>query len=103
MFPETRNDDRLLWVEYCKKFYPQTVMKGNKTGRYAVYLEDVVKKLPQQASLKRYRAEYQNEMKILLPTRWEVAKQRGIAEEIWRAEMGARKDPPAVNYLPYRN
>jgi len=49
---------------------------------------EYIKELPREDHVKRIRAKIQNEEGRLLPTRWEVAKQRKIEEQKWRAFMG---------------
>lgn len=41
--------------------------------------------LPREDNVKRIRAKFQNEKKMYLPTSLEVAKQRKISDEEWRA------------------
>ena len=44
--------------------------------------------LPREDNIKRIRAKIQNDEKRLLPTKWEVARKRGILEDEWRVAMG---------------
>ena len=68
-FPETRNSDKALFVEYLRAFHglnPTTA------------LLDVVRRgdLPAQTAVARARAELQNKYKLYLPTRPEVLLKR---------------------------
>ena len=47
--------------------------------------------LPREDGIKRVRAHFQNDQKLYLPTKWSVAKKRGIAEAEWRAAMSLPK------------
>lgn len=87
----TRNSDITLTIEIWRRFYPGAILTGN-SGRQAVLLESLYK-LPREDNVKRYRAKFQNDELKYLPTIPEVAKQRGINESVWRAQMGAPKLP----------
>jgi len=71
--PETRNSDITLTLAVWKEFH-------GVTGYINVgKLYD----LPREDNVKRVRAKFQNELKMFLPTVWEVAKKRGIKREEW--------------------
>src|SRR3990167_4217378 len=84
-FPDTRNDDialtRMIWITHWGQ-YVQLI-----SGSYMVKLDDLYQ-IPREDHIKRIRAKIQNEEFKFLPTSWEVAKGRGIAEDKWRAIMG---------------
>lgn len=81
--PETRNSDIALTVAVWREFYPEYVTEaGVPFG--SLYT------LPREDSVKRLRAKIQNDpiKPTYLPTRWDVAKKRGISELEWRVAMG---------------
>jgi len=73
--PETRNSDITLTIEVWKQFYGIVE---------SVALEQLYK-LPREDNIKRIRARFCEENEPwAFPTRWEVAKARGINEDKWR-------------------
>jgi hypothetical protein len=79
--PAARDSDITLTIEIWKRFYPQRVYGGT------VRLTDLYD-LPREDNVKRVRAKFQNEDKLYLPTTWEIAKARGIEEDVWRTALG---------------
>lgn len=83
---ESRNTDirlmKALWYTFYRPFIHQDLK-----GRYFVYFDDY-DKLPTHDNIKRIRAKIQNEKKLYLPTRWDVAKKRKLAENEWRKHLG---------------
>lgn len=91
-YPETRNSDITLTIAIWKVFFPQHLFKVDGLRetdgvQQAILLKNLFE-LPREDNIKRVRAHFQNDKKILLPTVWEVAKGRGIAEDEWRVAMG---------------
>lgn len=66
-FPDTRNNDELLIHRVCDEFHYNPISKAS--------------------AIERSRRWY-NQRKEYLPTDWNIAKKRGIAEEIWREALG---------------
>ena len=87
--PESRDSDITLTIEIWKRFYPDKI-KIAKNGEYGVYLNDLFT-LPREDAIKRHRAKIQNDFMKFLPTTLEVARQRKLNEEVWRARMGQPK------------
>lgn len=85
-FPETRDSDISLLLKIWNEYYPQRIFL-TEFGNPAVMLSDLYE-LPREDGVKRYRAHFQNDHNLYLPTSWEVAKQRKINEERWREAMG---------------
>ena len=85
--PESRNSDVKLTIEIWMRYYSEHLVKGEKSGRYAVLLEELFH-IPREDIIKRLRARIQNDQMKFLPTTLEVAKQRKISEEVWRKYMG---------------
>lgn len=83
--PETRNSDIRLMIEVWQKYYPQFMKRGS-TDKVGIWLEALYD-LPSQDNIKRMRAHFQNDLKMYLPTIWEVAKQRKILEQEWKQYM----------------
>lgn len=84
--PNTRNSDILLTVEIWRRWYPTRVHQTELGAEY-VYTSDLLD-LPREDNVKRARAHFQNTKGLYLPTSWEVAKKRGLAEDEWRVAMG---------------
>lgn len=82
-FPKSRDSDQWLTIKLWCVFYPSRI-KRDAENKPFVYLIDVMD-LPREDHVKRIRAIIQNEEKRFLPTSLEVAKQRRILEEDWRA------------------
>jgi len=79
-YPETRNSDITLMIQVIQLFYSEILM-GDWINIKALY------KLPKHDSIKRLRAMVQNKGKWL-PTKWEIAQNRHIKEEVWRDYLG---------------
>jgi len=73
MYPESRNDDRYLWLLLIREFYPC----GSKYISFIPY--DVLKKLPTFESVTRLRREIQND-EGRFPPNEAVRKRRGMKE-----------------------
>lgn len=84
-FPQSRDSDQYLTIKLWCIFYPSRIHedKENQLKKF-VYLVDIME-LPREDNVKRIRAIIQNEEHRFLPTSLEVAKQRRINEEEWRA------------------
>lgn len=88
--PETRNSDITLMLSIWRCYFPTRIRTGN-TGEEGVWLKDLYE-LPREDNVKRIRAKF-NANGQYLPTEWEIAKARGVAEEEWREHLGY---PPKV-------
>lgn len=89
--PETRDDDTLLTFWIVKTYLPQQVKAID--GQWFVSLSSM--RTYREDHVKRIRAKIQNEQHKYLPTSWEVAKQRRIAEAEW--ESWSRHNPITNN------
>lgn len=87
-YPEARDSDITLMILLWKEYYPQRLI-DTISGQDSIMLESLYD-LPREDNIKRYRAKFQNDKKNpqYLPTDPEVARQRGIKEEVMREEMG---------------
>lgn len=85
-YPETRNSDIKLTLFIWREFYP-TYLKMID-GRAYVKCSDLFN-LPREDNVKRIRAKF-NADNLYMPTDLDVIKQRGIKENLWRAELGYR-------------
>ena len=78
-YPSTRNSDIALTIQIWKMFY------GIREEIEVARLYD----LPREDNIKRIRANFcQKGRSWAYPTTLEVAKRRGIAEDIWREVLG---------------
>lgn len=75
---DTRNSDITLMIAVWQTFY----------GIDRVVHVSTLYDLPREDNIKRIRAKLQNEEKIFLPTKLEVALKRGINEVDWRRALG---------------
>lgn len=89
--PKARDSDQYLTLCIWNRFYPTRIFNVEKTtpeGKIikekAIRLIDIME-MPREDNIKRIRAIIQNEEKLFLPTSLEVAKQRKIEENDWRA------------------
>lgn len=86
--PQARDSDVWLTAKLWAVYYPQCIYKCAITEGaepvQVVTLTDIVKVLPREDAIKRLRAKIQNDGGKYLPTTWEVANKRNIAEEAWR-------------------
>jgi len=97
--PETRNSDLALTIAIWQLFYAEPIR--DVCGQDAVCLKDLYD-LPRQADVQRYRAMFNQDGRFF-PTRWEVAKNRGIKEDAWRVALGYPPSEPVVQQdLPYQ-
>lgn len=102
VYPETRNDDRLLTLMFWKMYYPTQIIIVQVYGRDTeVVRTSSVLDLPSEDKIGRVRRKFQ-ESGQFLPTRWEVAKQRRIQEEVWRTAMQGTAPAPSEPRLPYK-
>lgn len=101
-FPKSRDSDQWLTIKLWCVYYPTRIQEeglpvpeGEKPiVRKFVYLDDIME-LPREDNIKRMRAIIQNEEHLFLPTSWEVAKQRQIAEWDWQ-EYTRKSNQPKV-------
>ncbi len=84
--PESRNSDITLMIQIWQRYYPEVIDRGANVFGPGIQLKDLYD-LPRHDAIKRIRAMYNAEGKFY-PTDWEVARQRGLKEDIWRVEMG---------------
>ena len=84
--PETRNSDVLLMIHLWKAFYPEH-LKTDEQGYSIIRLWDI-QEMPREDNIKRVRAQIQNEEARFLPTLPDVAKKRGILEDVWKKALG---------------
>lgn len=80
---KARDSDQYLTIMVWMKYYPESIVEL-QDGSKAVKLRDVMI-LPREDNVKRIRAKIQNEEGMYLPTSMEVARKRGINEEVWKA------------------
>lgn len=85
--PETRNSDIALTIEIWRRFFPDKIRTLDGGAVEYVSLGSLYS-LPREDNVKRVRAMFQNVQKKYLPTKWEVAKARGIEEDEWRTALG---------------
>ena len=80
--PQTRNDDKLLVIEYWKRFSPTLIRMGqNRQGQSSEHIELVsIHHLQSGSGIVRLRAHIQNTEHEYLPTDPEVAIRRGLKE-----------------------
>lgn len=81
-YPKSRDSDIWLTLQIWNIYYPQRIKEVD--GVKMIALKDIMD-LPREDNVKRIRAKIQNEENLYLPNSFEVAKQRGINEENWRA------------------
>jgi hypothetical protein len=84
-YPDTRNSDIKLTNSIWFEFYKDALIEVD--GELAVKLLHLYK-LPKEDAVKRWRAKFQNEKKLYLPTDIEVLKKRQGMEEKWRDKLG---------------
>ena len=83
--PATRNCDIRLTKTLWKTYYPET-LSWIRGKWYLSY--DNMDKLPRESAIVRIRANFQNKLKIYIPTDKEVAFVRGFEEDEWMNLMG---------------
>lgn len=81
-FPQARNSDQWLTIKIWTLYHPMTIDWTDKANP-KIALRDIMS-MEREDNVKRIRAVIQNEEKRLLPTSWEVAKQRKINEGEWK-------------------
>ena len=84
-FPELRNSDIALVIHIWKEHF-RGLTFTDSDGDTCIKLKNLFK-LPTHESVKRLRADF-NHNGIYYPTRWEVAKKRGILRSKWESELG---------------
>lgn len=86
IYPNTRDSDIELTLQIWRYYHPEVIIQTERGE--AVLLKELFE-LEREDAVKRCRAAIQNDPKNprYLPTSWEVAKQRKINEEVWRAAM----------------
>lgn len=94
-FPETRNSDVALTIKIWEEYHKSKIMVDFQSKRNYVFLEDIFD-LPREDGIKRIRAKIQNEKLMFLPTDLEVARQRDINYEVWRAHMAQPQFPKTL-------
>lgn len=86
-YPESRDSDAWLTIKLWCEFYPQFIIRDkNEHGELLpprIELREILK-LPKEDQCTRIQAIIQNEERRYLPTTWEVARKRKIAEGEWR-------------------
>jgi hypothetical protein len=92
--PATRDCDQYLTLKIWVKYYPNLI-DFTDPANPKVAFRDILK-LPREDGVKRYRAYFQNDLLKYLPTKWEVAKQRKLNEEVWRARMTQTRFPETL-------
>jgi len=75
--PETRNNDRLLYIEYLKRFCTR--------GRTKIDINELLE-YPDLSHIVRIRR-YWQELRYYIPTTLKVCIKRGISEKRWKKEM----------------
>jgi len=84
--PFTRNNDKRLMAYVWAKMFPETFFQA-PNGRWAMYVDDFIEKLPDPEAIRRQRANIQNDKGLFPPTDPEVIKKRHQREENWRKEI----------------
>jgi hypothetical protein len=84
----TRDDDLLLTQTIWMEFHMNKLKYSDEYGDYFVSMKSL-RELPREDHVSRVRRKIQNEELMYLPTRRDVAKKRGIAEDKWREYVGA--------------
>lgn len=79
---EARNSDKLLTIMLWKRHHADLIQEGS-----SVYLQDILA-LPSEDAISRCRRQIQHDDKQYLPTREEVAKQRGLNILEWKTALG---------------
>lgn len=87
-YPETRNSDIALTIQIWHSFYSSYLQLDNRGKEYASIQLLFLYELPREDNIRRLRAQIQNQEKEYLPTSWEIAKQRGINEDVWKKSLG---------------
>ncbi len=85
-FKDTRNSDAYLTVKIWKTYYSEEMKDYDLNNPYDLF--SFLKEVPSQENIKRWRAKFQNDRKLYLPTSRTVAIQRKWREEEWRSLMG---------------
>jgi len=92
--PATRDSDQYLTLKIWARFYPGRI-DFTDPANPKVSFKDIME-LPREDNCKRIRAKFQNDELKWLPTKWSVAKQRKINEEVWRARMSQPSFPSGI-------
>lgn len=83
--PQSRNSDTRLFQMMLFR-YNQSLIFKDEDGDWAIKLRNLYE-APNKSDLQRYRAYWQNEKHLFLPTSSEVRRQRKINEELWHSKM----------------
>lgn len=83
-FPETRNDDNKLIAAVWRTFYPTAITRNHINIDHLCYVASA-------AGIVRWRAKFQNELGLCLPTDWKVAEKRNINRAAWEKALGYGK------------
>lgn len=90
MYPETRNSDKKLFIQYVITYH------DNLVGEYdSIQLKDLFY-IPSYDLISRLRRSFQ-EKDIYLPTDPEVMRNRNKMKSDIMAELGYRNKPQAIN------
>jgi hypothetical protein len=86
-YPEARNSDKRLWINFLETFYQQELYLA-KNGKLYLELEKIMT-LPSEQDLGRVRRKIQEPTMeypygLYLPADPEVRRRRRISEEAWR-------------------
>lgn len=84
-FPYTRDNDTDLAIKLWQEFYPQH-FEGDMMDVNAL------KKMPSIKTISRVRRQVQNDEGRYLPTNWETAKRRKIAQDDWEEWARSQKN-----------
>ena len=83
-YPPCRNDDKQLFIQYCREYHPRSVIYSEKMDRFYLDIEQYFSVLPSTETIRRSRQLVQAEGKYP-PTSERVAKQRDLNEQRIRA------------------
>ncbi len=83
---DSRNSDVTLMIRLWERFYSHYILENKATGAKGINIKSLYE-LPREDHIKRYRAHFQNDKSMYLPTSLEVVKQRRINQEVWRDKM----------------
>jgi len=82
---QSRNSDTRLYQMLLYKHY-HSLLFQNTLDKWSITLDNLYE-APSRADTQRYRAYWQNQKNIYLPTSGEVRRQRKINESLWREEL----------------
>lgn len=79
---EAVNSDISLWIIICQRWYNVGTNEDSVVHLRKLY------DMPTQDAVKRWRAHFQNDLKLYPPTSWKVAKLRKWNREEWEEALG---------------